>query len=796
MSVSKKLVTKKFNVHNAKQFVASNNELFVYVAKHTPYALGDDQLTDPSDSVDQTVLDVYNNMIFAKRVANTDMVHMIPKYMWTANTVYDMYTHLDGELASKEFYVVTNDVSEYNVFKCLFNAGNTASLVAPSRVGSNADLQPIITGDDYVWKYMFTITQNDYNKFATTSYVPVTANTEVISGAVSGQIDVIRVNDGGEGYNNYLANGIFRSGDIKIAGSDTTYGAPETASTVDDFYRGGVLKITSGAGIDQYRRIVNYDGTSSQKKFTLDSAFDTLPEVGDTYDIYPYVFVFGDGSETTPAEGMAIVDADASNTIISIEILEPGSGYRSATTYAGVSPAEVPATVTSVLITVPATVANSPDFIEAELEVMIPPPGGHGFDPWNELFGNRVCVYSKFANTESNMIPTENDFRQVGILKNPLYTNLDVFFDSNVSIGTFSVGETVTQFKNLRLAGEVSVSTSANTISKTDAGKVSTTVQIANGGIGYDSTANNELVITAPTSGVTATATFANNANGTIVTVTVSNQGTNYDSPPSATVAAGAGGSNAVFILALANPMETIFGDAFVAGDKVLVQSDTRNWISNVHAITSDEVIQASSNAPFTSTDSTISAIKTGASGIVTAVSVGQITLSNVSGIFDEEAKIIGLTSGATSQIMNSNSTFNALELNDKDPNGFNTAVQLSRLLGNLEAGLDFENDELVIQTGLITYTDPQGYLHHADIGGGSNDDILYISGERGIFTIDPDNERPILGDSSGATLSYLSAKYPGDFVKDSGEVLYYENLDPISRAGNKSEIIKIILEF
>jgi hypothetical protein len=36
----------------------------------------------------------------------------------------------------------------------------------------------------------------------------------------------------------------------------------------------------------------------------------------------------------------------------------------------------------------------------------------------------------------------------------------------------------------------------------------------------------------------------------------------------------------------------------------------------------------------------------------------------------------------------------------------------------------------------------------------------------------------------------------PNDFVKDSGTVLYYENIDAITRAGNKSEIIKIILEF
>lgn len=796
MSVSKKLVTKKFNVHNAKQFVEANNELFVYVAKHTPYALGDDQLTDPSDSVDQTSIDVYNNMLFAKRVASTDMLHMIPKYMWTTNTVYDMYTHLDGELASKEFYVITDDSSEYNVFKCLSNAGNTASIVAPSRAGSNVDLLPIITGDDYVWKYMYTITQNNWDKFTTTSYAPITANSVVISNAVPGQIDVIKVVDGGAGYSNYIANGLFRSSDISISGSAVTYGAPEDASTTNEFYAGCVMKITSGSAVNKFRRIVGYDGTSVQKTFTLDSGFDVEPDIGDTYDIYPYVFVFGDGSETTSAEGMAIVDPDASNTVISIEILEPGEGYRSGTSYAGISPGDVPADSSSVLISVPVTISSNPDFVEAELLAIIPPPNGHGSDPWNELFGNRVCVYTKFANTESGMIPAENDFRQVGILKNPLFTNLDIFHNSNVAIGTFRVGETVSQFKNIRLAGDVSVSTTANTITKTDAGKISTTIAISNGGINYDSTANNELVITAPPSGTTATATFSNDVSGTITSITVTNQGTNYEDRPTVTVAAGAGGSNAVLVAALANPLVTIFGDAFEVGDPVLVQTTTTNWISNVVTVTSDSVIQAASNSDFTSTTATVSSLKLAASGIVTAVSSGQITLSNVSGVFEEEAKIVGLTSGATSEIRSSNSTFNALELNDKDPNGFNTSVQLSRLYGNFEAGQSFIEDEEIVQSGLITYTDPRGYLHHADIGAGLNDDVLYISNERGIFTLDPSNARPIVGESSEGVLTYLSAKYPGDFVKDSGEVIYYENLDPISRANTTSEIIKIILEF
>ena len=148
------------------------------------------------------------------------------------------------------------------------------------------------------------------------------------------------------------------------------------------------------------------------------------------------------------------------------------------------------------------------------------------------------------------------------------------------------------------------------------------------------------------------------------------------------------------------------------------------------------------------------------------------------------------------SKIKTSNNTFNALELNDKDPNGFTTTIQLTRLLGNFEAGNTFISDEQITQQGLIAYTNPIGKLHTAEINAGINDDVLYISNEYGIYNLDPNNNRPITGDSSDAVLTYLSARYPGDFVKDSGQVFYYENLDPITRVGNKSEVVKIIMEF
>ena len=52
-----------------------------------------------------------------------------------------------------------------------------------------------------------------------------------------------------------------------------------------------------------------------------------------------------------------------------------------------------------------------------------------------------------------------------------------------------------------------------------------------------------------------------------------------------------------------------------------------------------------------------------------------------------------------------------------------------------------------------------------------------------------------IIGQSSGATANLLFA-YPPDIVRNSGEVIYFENENTISRSNSQSETIKIILQF
>jgi hypothetical protein len=70
---------------------------------------------------------------------------------------------------------------------------------------------------------------------------------------------------------------------------------------------------------------------------------------------------------------------------------------------------------------------------------------------------------------------------------------------------------------------------------------------------------------------------------------------------------------------------------------------------------------------------------------------------------------------------------------------------------------------------------------------------VLNVTSQKGRFfpgnTVYAANGYFVL--ASGSTY-----KYEGDFVRGSGEVIYIENVQPISRSNSQSETIKLIVEF
>ena len=113
----------------------------------------------------------------------------------------------------------------------------------------------------------------------------------------------------------------------------------------------------------------------------------------------------GDGT------GAAATIVFKGNTIKDILITNPGTNY----TYATVSID---------------TVDTYPPSEIAILDFPISPIGGHGFDPISELGTNNIMYTVEFNGDEDGKVPTNIDYRQIGLIVNPISLNsLDLASD-------------------------------------------------------------------------------------------------------------------------------------------------------------------------------------------------------------------------------------------------------------------------------------------------------------------------------------------------------------------------------
>lgn len=683
MATTKKIVTNAFSIENAKTFVDSVADhtaaYYIFTGRHIPYEPDDSVLDTPTNSLQSSVIDVYDNMIFGKRVTSTDARHMIGRHEWTSGTAYTMYDHEDADLASNAFYTVVLDGSYYNVYKCLDSNGGANSTVEPS----GQDIAPFYSPNDgYMWKYMFTIPTATYDKFKTTNYIPVVANTTIEAAAVAGAIDHIHVISSGRGYDNYIAEGEFRSADIQVGASALTYAITDDASPLNDYYLNCIIKMTSGAAADEYRVINGYVVSGGQKKITIAEPFTNTPAAADTYEIYPYVYVYGDGNETGQCIARALIDASTGNSISRVEVLDPGAGYRSAIA----------------LCDIAGVVDVTQD---AELKPIIPPPGGHGSDPIKELFAYRVGLSVKFSNTEAGYISTENDFRQIGLIKNPRFQDVSIAINIANSSGDFIIGEHLHQYRNIVLAGSVAV-----------------------------------------------------NLNSAAVIGT-----------------------------------STYFDTSLVTGDYVYITDGASRSFLQVSSVANATYFTLASNNGWTGS-ATISLVNSSPYGVVSALSTGFITVTDLnSGEATTETRLYGNTSYAIAQV----NTAAALprSVSGVEVSGlFDIYTEMVKLVGTpTSANTAIIEDEQVRIESIIPYTEPTARFH--SWANATTANVMYITNMNNIF----DAGSEIINESNTVSFT-LSNKYSGDLVRDSGEIIYLENVDPISRASNKSETIKVILEF
>jgi hypothetical protein len=346
------IITNKFRINNAEQFSESfsetNNQVYYLgIGRPQPFGTatrpdgrtdyeGTDSLPNtPSDSIGREFY-TFDDLVAAKRVQTSDVSFVIPRRNWTAGIVYDTYSHDIGEyttgstsvrktstsgattLFDSTFYVLS---SARNVYKCLDNNGGATSTDEPTGVSTSV----ITTTDSYKWKFMYTLSAAQQANFLSTDFMAVSPNSgassdqlNVISAAVDGSIDIVKIKTPGSGGTNGTFSGISIKGD----GS------------------GGVATVVVGGG-----------------------------------------------------------------QVTSVTVTTPGTGY----TFATISNTQI-------------VTAGATNLAGSELDVIIPPKGGHGANAQEELGAFFVMMNTSLEGTESansGDFSAVNDFRKIALLRDP-----------------------------------------------------------------------------------------------------------------------------------------------------------------------------------------------------------------------------------------------------------------------------------------------------------------------------------------------------------------------------------------
>ena len=302
-----------------KNVADSRESYYLYVGKADPWldSSGNNIDANPpaaNASVYQHESTVYTDIAFGKLISNNNVSYMIKRYDWANNTVFANYDQADGNLESKNFYVLTDN---YEVYKCIDNNKGSNSYVKPSLKAETGNFS---TSDGYTWKYMYTIDSTSNSSFTSSTFIPALVNSNVKSNAVGGTIDVIRVLNGGTNYRTYY------SGYITSLFNSNTVGIDSGASNFNNFYTKSSMYLKSGFGSGQIRSIKSYDGIN--KIVTLDSPFSVygvfnLQSVAGTISVGNIItqnvdtisFLYGQGY-FEPGDNVQQSDSGANGTVI------------------------------------------------------------------------------------------------------------------------------------------------------------------------------------------------------------------------------------------------------------------------------------------------------------------------------------------------------------------------------------------------------------------------------------------------------------------------------------------------
>ncbi len=429
------IITEKFRTHNAKQFIEDFSESGQsnYVFIGRPHAWADDTSPPAPANSELEEIQAYEDMIALKKVSSTDISHGIVRYNWTSGTKYDEWRHN-------------------------YSASNTTNVTNVSNFYDGRGY--VITDEFKVYKCLKTGMSggSTVNSTVKPTHTSIAVESDGYMWKFMYSViasDVIK----------FVTNDFIPVKTLgaksAVAGSGTNGGYGTTAT--DD---GSAQWDVENAAVDGaiYHYVVTAAGSGynngSTTSFTLD------------------VPVEGDGS------GAIATLTFASGALSSVAFKDAssyGTGYKRAS-----------------FPTLNSTISGLTAGSGASITPIISPINGHGANPIEELGGNYCIVNSRLEFGEgSGDFPVDNDFRRIGLIKNPVQSSDSAIATAASMTATNQL--TVASATNIDVddlitdaATESATVAKARVVSKT--GNVLKTLPVVNSGGEYVAFANSDEV--------------------------------------------------------------------------------------------------------------------------------------------------------------------------------------------------------------------------------------------------------------------------------------------------------------
>lgn len=438
------VVVTKFKTNALRQFVEgelANNDFYFFVSGI--------ERSDANNTFYSTN-EFLERTLFGKKVASTDIRYVIKYWPWQEGQLFVQYDDKQNMIDQKFYAVISpqnNNDGNYQIFKCIFNNYGVTVSDAPNYDASNTS-QVYTTADGYIWKWMYNLTEQDFEAYNVLGYIPLPASFTVdpaVDTSVGAEISQVFVEnkDANEGYELKIStlaappiaalSTVTSAENYGMTQVDSAAEGAGALSQIEGFYNGQWFYITSSAGASYLYTVktYTYHANTGRGRFTFVETEENSGPLEDGVTgqedcrIMPRIQIDGDGS------GARAIPIIQNNTITGTTMIDYGSGYRSAQ-----------AKVVDPEFGFDPSLVDSTD-VRAEIRPVLTPLGGHGYSLLDEFNCTRVMMYGYVTEDNNNQIGKTNTVSKVGLVTGVEWANSSItlsntpeIFDNRIAVTT------------------------------------------------------------------------------------------------------------------------------------------------------------------------------------------------------------------------------------------------------------------------------------------------------------------------------------------------------------------------